>query len=93
MISLFFLEHATTYLQLTTFIHHKPMKSMLKYMKTILEKVSFDARIFEKELRKAIDRLSFEELQELKGWCYQRFNKQIAILDRCFQHAYTGVIA
>lgn len=66
---------------------------MLKYMKTILEKVSFDAKIFEKELRKAIDRLSFEELQDLKVWCYKRFNEQAAILDRCFQNIYPGMIA
>lgn len=62
-------------------------------MQTVLEKVSFDTRIFEKELRKAIDRLSFEELKELQAWCYQRFNDQVAILDRCFQHMYTGAIA
>lgn len=62
-------------------------------MQTILEKVSFDTRIFEKELRKAIDRLPLEELQELRAWCYQRFQDQITILDRCFQQMYTGVIA
>lgn len=60
-------------------------------MQTILEKVSFDTRIFEKELRKAINCLPLEELRELKAWCYQRFNDQVAILDRCFQNAYTEV--
>lgn len=66
---------------------------MLNYMQTILEKVSFDARIFEKELRKAIERLSFDELQELQVWCYQRFQDQVTILDKCFQNVYTGAVA
>jgi hypothetical protein len=47
--------------------------------------VSFDARLFEKELRKAIKLLIGEELRDLKNWCYARFGKQHeAILERCF---------
>ena len=57
---------------------------MLNYFKTVLAKVSFDARLFEKELRKAIKTLVVEELQELKDWCYINFGNHEAILNRCF---------
>jgi hypothetical protein len=40
---------------------------MLRYAKEILTKVSFDAQLFEKELRKAIKMLVNEELLELRG--------------------------
>jgi hypothetical protein len=58
---------------------------MLNYFKTILSRVSFDARLFEKELRKAIKTLIAEELLELKNWCYANFGgEHEAILNRCF---------
>ncbi len=58
---------------------------MLNYVKTVLTKVSFDARLFEKELRKAISVLIAEEIRELKNWCYTRFGgEHEAILNRCF---------
>ncbi|GIV37357.1 MAG: hypothetical protein KatS3mg032_1736 [Cyclobacteriaceae bacterium] len=58
---------------------------MLNYVKAVLTKVSFDARLFEKELRKAIRLLIREELAELKRWCYERFgNRYNDILNRCF---------
>lgn len=61
------------------------MKKMLNYFKSILTRVSFDAKIFEKELVKAIKTLIVEEVQELRTWCYTTFGSQHqAILDRCF---------
>ena len=58
---------------------------MLNYFKTVLKKVSFDARLFEKELRKAIRTLIAEELQELRSWCYANYESQYgAVLNRCF---------
>ena len=58
---------------------------MLNYVKTVLTKVSFDARLFEKELKKAIEILMGTDIQELKQWCYTRFGKQHEdILNRCF---------
>ena len=58
---------------------------MLNYVKTVLTKVSFDALLFEKELRKAIRLLIADEINELKNWCYTRFAKEHeAILNRCF---------
>jgi hypothetical protein len=58
---------------------------MLTYVKTILSRVSFDARLFEKELRKAIKTLIADEVQELRNWCYANYGSQHrAILNRCF---------
>lgn len=58
---------------------------MLNYFKTVLSKVSFDALLFEKELRKAIKALIADEVNELRQWCYARFGGQHeAILNRCF---------
>lgn len=41
---------------------------MLEYTKLVLQKVSFDARLFCKELQKAIERLMPNELEELRAW-------------------------
>ena len=41
---------------------------MLEYTKTVLRKVSFDARLFSRELQKAIKRLLPNELEELRNW-------------------------
>ena len=61
------------------------MRKMLNYVKTILARVSFDARLFEKELRKAIKMLVADEIQELKNWCYANYEDvHGAILNRCF---------
>jgi hypothetical protein len=58
---------------------------MLNYVKTVLTKVSFDALLFEKELRKAIRLLIADEIHELRNWCYTRFGSEYeAILNRCF---------
>lgn len=61
---------------------------MLEYMKLILQKVSFDKNLFEKELRKAIASLIGEEIRLLKTWCYEKFaNMYDVILNRCFAAA------
>lgn len=61
------------------------MKKMLDYFKSILTRVSFDARLFEKELLKAIRTLVVNEVQELRVWCYANFGVEHgAILNRCF---------
>ena len=58
---------------------------MLNYTKFILEKVSFDQQLFEKELRKNIAELIREEIKELKVWCYEKFGQiHRNILYRCF---------
>ncbi len=48
--------------------------SWLAYSKTILEKVSFDQKIFRKELRKSLVRLTREEIQKLESWCIENLN-------------------
>jgi hypothetical protein len=61
------------------------MASMLEYIKIILQKVSFDRRLFEKELRKAIRMLMPEEVKRLKLWCYERFSAvHLPVLENCF---------
>ena len=58
---------------------------MLEYFKTILKKVSFDRKLFEKELIKAIKALVKEEVNLLKEWCYRKFGHLYPkILNRCF---------
>jgi len=46
-------------------------RAMLEYYKTVLQKVSFDARLFSKELKKAISKLLPNEIEELKHWLMQ----------------------
>ncbi len=61
---------------------------MLEYCKTILTRVSFDVRLFEKELRKAIRTLVEDEVRELRAWCYKTFIGELEmVLDRCFSAA------
>jgi hypothetical protein len=58
---------------------------MLDFMKTILEKVSFDRHLFERELKKAIAILKIDELIEFKSWCYAKFSEKYKrILQRNF---------
>lgn len=57
----------------------------LDYVKVILEKVSFDAKLFEKELRKAIKTLLTEEIRELRTWCSDQFGKMYyQVIEKCF---------
>ncbi|MCG2460712.1 hypothetical protein K8352_08130 [Flavobacteriaceae bacterium F89] len=46
-------------------------RAMLEYTKTVLQKVSFDATLFCKELKKAIVNLLPVEIEELKLWLQQ----------------------
>jgi hypothetical protein len=43
-------------------------RAMFEYTKTILDKVSFDAVLFCKEVKKALERLLPHEIEELKIW-------------------------
>ena len=64
---------------------------MLKYAKEVLTKVSFDAQLFEKELKKAIKLLVPGEISELRNWCYEKFGKLYnTLLNRCFKLAPTN---
>ena len=43
-------------------------RAMFDYTKAVLSKVSFDVRLFSKELKKAITRLLPHEIDELMIW-------------------------
>ena len=45
-------------------------RAMLEYTKTVLNKVSFDATLFCKEVQKAVQRLLPYELEELKEFIF-----------------------
>ncbi|HLU89094.1 MAG TPA: hypothetical protein VKZ51_04625 [Cyclobacteriaceae bacterium] len=48
---------------------------MMEYVKVILLKVSFDQKLFEKELRKGLKMLVPSEVKEFEAWCYKTFSK------------------
>lgn len=50
--------------------------TMFEYSKMILEKVSFEPRIFKKELRKALRQSTKEEFNQLMSWCREKFGKK-----------------
>ena len=56
------------------------MSRNLKYCRSILKKVSFDADLFQKELIKAYGTLDFEERLELRNWAenYIRNKSQLS---------------
>ena len=58
-------------LVLTTNKHFIMARTMLEYTKMVLNKVSFDAKLFCKEVKKAISTLLPEEVEELKLWLQQ----------------------
>lgn len=41
----------------------------------ILDKVSFDSKLFEKELKKGLKELLPVDMKELRNWCYEKFGK------------------
>ena len=55
----------------------KEEKTQLEFCKTILEKVSFDPMLFEKEFNKAVLDLSYEDSLELKRWKREFMFKEI----------------
>ena len=53
---------------------------MLKFCKSVLEKVSFDPKLFRKELMKATRWLNKKELSKLKVWalgCFSHYKQTI----------------
>ncbi len=58
---------------------------MLEYSKTILEKVSFDPQLFQKELNKSISWVSKHERKILLNWCLVEFgNRHAHTILNCF---------
>lgn len=64
---------------------------MLEYVKMILQKVSFDLSLFEKELQKSLSKYlnTEEEIASLKSWCYLHYSSPefSLLLDKCFSSA------
>ena len=58
---------------------------MMEYVKIILIKVSFDKKLFEKELSKGLKLLVPSEIKEFQEWCYKTFSKGYEpVLDKYF---------
>lgn len=57
-------------------------RAMFEYTKTILYKVSFDAALFCKEVKKALLRLLPHEIEELKIWIVN-LTRQNPELNQC----------
>jgi IS605 OrfB family transposase len=54
--------------------------SWLSYSKTILEKVSFDKKLFAKEFRKALKKLAFSEKKQLIRWSEEQYGIDLATI-------------
>lgn len=50
--------------------------SPTEYAKMILEKVSFEPKIFRKELRKALRKVSKRDFKHLMDWCREKFGRK-----------------
>ena len=57
---------------------------MLEFSKKILNKVSFDKKLFKKELAKSIDWLSKKEGLNLKIWALTTFSQYKSIILEAF---------
>ena len=59
-------------------------RAMFEYTKAVLSKVSFDVRLFRKELKKAITRLLPHEIDELAIWVDSLIKQQPQLIP-CLQ--------
>ena len=55
-------------------------QTTLEYYKFILERVSFDAILFENEFKKAISNLPESDANELKAWVKNNYAKYYALI-------------
>lgn len=58
---------------------------MLEMTKTVLEKVSFDRRLFKKELLKSKKWLKKEEVMALQVWCVATFSHYSDLVNEVFE--------
>lgn len=55
-------------------------KTMLEFCKTVLKRVSFDRRLFARELKKSFSWLSHEDALALKSWAMATYSNKYAQL-------------
>jgi len=53
---------------------------MLEFCKSVLQKVSFDHSLFQKELTKSIQWVNQTELENLRQWCMQTYGSQHGLI-------------
>jgi hypothetical protein len=60
-------------------------RKMLAYYKQVIDKVSFSAYLFEKEMRKAVRAILPDDLDELRDWAFEKYESLYrSILERIF---------
>ncbi len=65
---------------------------MLEYTKTILRKVSFDAELFQKELKKALKWLNDDDLSDLYIWLVDNYyNSHKSIINETFNKVHADI--
>ncbi len=59
---------------------------MLEFCKSVLQKVSFDHTLFQKELNKSIKWINQEDAENLRQWCLNTYgNKYADIINTAFE--------
>ena len=53
---------------------------MLEFCKSVLQKVSFDHSLFQKELNKSIQWVSQAEVENLRLWCIEPYGSKHGII-------------
>ena len=72
----------SSYIMFNKYIRINMSQTMFSYTKSILERVSFDAKLFCKELEKAIKNLLPYEIEQLRDWLLQ-FTEEKPELRKC----------
>lgn len=72
----------SSYIMFNKYIRINMSQTMFSYTKSILERVSFDAKLFCKELEKAIKNLLPYEIEQLRDWLLQ-FTEEKPELRQC----------
>jgi len=59
---------------------------MLEFSKNVLQKVSFDHHLFEKELTKSLQWINQTDAESLREWCLEMYgNKYSHIIQQAFE--------
>ena len=77
-----FIFTMSSYIMFNKYIRINMSQTMFSYTKSILERVSFDAKLFCKELEKAIKNLLPYEIEQLRDWLLQ-FTEEKPELRQC----------